>query len=413
MSGNSPWDSARPEPEEPSEPLGPELEALQGGFIGQRGQLLGLALKSTFLTIITLGFYRFWMKTRLRRWYWSAVRVGGIPAEYVGDPLEKLLGFLIAVAFLAFYIGIVNLILMFLSFSLFQGNVAAYLLSFLGVVPLWFYASYRARRYVLARTRWRGIRFGLAPGAWGYAWRAMVHWAITIVTVGLLWPRMTFWLEKYRTDRTWFGDVQIAQEGRWQMLFPALKHILWPVVVGGAATAMVGNGTQAAILALPLCIFWATFGIAYYRTKCWEILTNHKRAGGIVFRAQPSAWRVYWIYVFGHFLTGLVIASVVAPVGFVLLWITGVSGITIDEGVQLGGLSMAVVTGTSVVTYFTMFLLWSTFTHVFVTMPLWEHYSETLTVIDPGELDQVRQRPRDEFAEAEGYAEALDVGAAI
>ena len=118
------------------------------------------------MTVLTLGIYRFWMKTRLRRWYWSAIRPGG-QLEYVGDPWEKLLGFLIAVLILAFYIGIVNLILMFLSFSLFQGNVAAYALSLVGVIPLWFYAQYRARRYVLARTRWRGLRFGLEPGAWG------------------------------------------------------------------------------------------------------------------------------------------------------------------------------------------------------------------------------------------------------
>ena len=31
------------------------------------------------------------------------------PLEYVGDPVEKLLGFFIAVVILTFYIGIVNL----------------------------------------------------------------------------------------------------------------------------------------------------------------------------------------------------------------------------------------------------------------------------------------------------------------
>ena len=81
--------------------------------------------------------YRFWMKTRLRRWYWSSIRPGGHPLEYVGDPIEKLLGFCIAVVILAFYIGIVNLLLIFVSFSLFQGNGFAYLISFVGVIPIW------------------------------------------------------------------------------------------------------------------------------------------------------------------------------------------------------------------------------------------------------------------------------------
>ena len=161
-------------------------------FVGRRGALFWLALKTGALTILTLGMYRFWMKTRLRRWYWSSIRPGGHPLEYVGDPIEKLLGFFIAVVILAFYIGIVNLLLIFVSFSLFQGNGIAYLISFVGVIPIWFYATYRARRYVLGRTRWCGVRFGLEPGAWGYAWRALLHWAITIVSFGLLWPRMTF-----------------------------------------------------------------------------------------------------------------------------------------------------------------------------------------------------------------------------
>ena len=121
-------------------------------YAGRRGHLFKLAMWSSLLTVLTLGIYRFWMKTRLRRYYWSAIRPGGQPLEYVGEPLEKLLGFLIAVVFLAFYIGIVNLILMFLSFSLLNNNFAAYAVSLVGIVPILFYARFRARRYILART---------------------------------------------------------------------------------------------------------------------------------------------------------------------------------------------------------------------------------------------------------------------
>ena len=70
--------------------------------MGRTGPLLGLAIKTGIFTVLTLGLYRFWMKTRLRRWYWSSVRPGGQPLEYVGEPMEKLLGFLIAVVIMAF-----------------------------------------------------------------------------------------------------------------------------------------------------------------------------------------------------------------------------------------------------------------------------------------------------------------------
>ena len=93
--------------------------------------------------------------------------------------------------FLAFYIGIVNLILIFASFALLNDSFWAYGASLIGLIPIIFYARYRARRYILARTRWRGVRFGMEQGAWGYAWRAILHWLITIASAGLLWPRMT------------------------------------------------------------------------------------------------------------------------------------------------------------------------------------------------------------------------------
>ncbi|WP_245815179.1 DUF898 family protein [Shimia gijangensis] len=388
-------------------------EGLAGEFIGVRGRVFGLALKTGLFTVFTLGLYRFWMKTRLRRWYWSSVRVGGIPAEYVGDPLEKLLGFLIAVVFLAFYIGIVNLILMFLSFSLFQGNVAAYALSFVGVIPLWFYASYRARRYVLARTRWRSIRFGLEPGAWGYAWRALVHWAITIVTCGLLWPRMTFWLEKYRTDRTWYGDVKLEQMGKWTMLFGATKHIILALVIGGASLLLGTNGLFWAFLVTFACSIWFGYGLVYYRVKCWELLTNNKQANGIVFWAQPSPWRVFWIYALGYGITGFIASIFFTPLAMVALVAVGMLeelNLSVDaiEALPAWGLAIA-----GIMSYFAMFLVWGALRHAFVTMPLWRHYAGSLTVVDPGDIDRVSQRPRDAFDEAEGFAEALDVGAAI
>ena len=50
-------------------------------YSGRKGPMLGLALRTGILTILTLGFYRFWAKTRLRRYYWSAIRPGGIPLE--------------------------------------------------------------------------------------------------------------------------------------------------------------------------------------------------------------------------------------------------------------------------------------------------------------------------------------------
>ena len=393
-------------------------DSLTTTFHGKRRAIFWLALKTGFFTVLTLGLYRFWMKTRLRRWYWSATRPGGTPLEYVGDPYEKLLGFLIAVVILAFYIGVVNLVLMFASFSLFQQNYAAYTLSFLGVLPLWFYATYRARRYVLARTRWRGVRFGMAPGAWGYVWRALLHWAITILSLGLLWPRMTFWLEKYRTDRTFFGNARLHQGGRWTMLY----RVFWPILL---AAGLIGAAAGAGAFGLPLVAavlgpvgtFIGIYAVAYYKVGSRRLLANHKSAAGMTLEARPSAFRILMITVLGYLATALVLAVPLGVLAFGVMLVqfaqTDLMQDFGDLGTAVGAVPRLLLLAVGVALYFAIFLLWSTFRHAWVTMPIWRHYATTLTIRTPGGLRHVSQRARDAFEEAEGFAEALDVGASI
>lgn len=405
-------------------------------FEGRRGRLFWLTLKTGFWTVLTLGLYRFWMKTRLRRWYWSAIRPGGSPLEYTGDPFEKLLGFLIAVVFLAFYIGIVNLLLMFLSFSLFQGNVAAYFLSFLGVIPLWFYAQYRSRRYVLARTRWRGVRFGLEPGAWGYAFRAMLYWVLTIISAGLLMPLMTFKLEKYKTDRTYFGASKMQQNGKWTGLYAAMAPLFAALfcAIGAAAAIfeladfsnpkvlsslelLVGPEVVIAIGLSTVTFLLLFYGAFHYQVRSLQYLTEHKTLEDASLAIKPSPARIMFIHMGGYTLASLSILPLLIGLGFVAFAILSVASQT---GMQMAGgldwilnMQRELLVALNVGLYFTIFLLWSALTHAFVTMPVIRHYASRLRIENPEALLSVRQRPRDEFQEAEGFAEALDVGASI
>ena len=396
----------------------PDADILRTEVVGTRKTLFWLALRTGILTVLTLGFYRFWMRTRLRRWYWSSIRPGGHPLEYVGDPVEKLLGFLFAVVVLAFYIGIVNLILMFASFSLFQDNFAAYATSLVGVIPLWFFAQYRARRYVLARTRWRGLRFGLEPGAWGYAWRAVLHWIATILSLGLLLPRMTFWLEKYKTDRTFFGTARMSQGGTWTMLYPSMKPMFVALAIAlGGGVAFLSENIPASIGISILAAFVGVYGLVHYRVDSLRRLTNTKTVNGVALSLSPNAFRVLMIYVLGTVLASAAVFIPLVVLGAMMLLIQSADALT-DMGLEdmiapVAGMGRYAIIGLSVMIYFTIFLLWSALTNVFITLPVIRHYFSSLTLSPTSAVADIRQRPRDEFAEAEGFADALDVGASL
>ena len=46
------------------------------------------------------------------------------------------------------------------------------------------FAIYRARRYRLTRTIWRGVRFGMEGSGWSYSWRASLWGLGVLFTLG-------------------------------------------------------------------------------------------------------------------------------------------------------------------------------------------------------------------------------------
>lgn len=210
--------------EKPARPVAPV-------YSGTAGRLFFLALRYMALTIVTFGIGRFWMATRLRQHYWSSVTIGDAPMEYTGRAKEKLIGFLIAVVILAAVLFVANLALALIGLLVFKQPFIAFQLSFIVLVPLGFWAQYRARRYIMARTRWRGIRFGVEPAAWGYAGAALGWWALVILTLGLLYPLMQLRLSRFLTDRSYFGDLRFEQKARLRPLFLSWMRVWAPLAV--------------------------------------------------------------------------------------------------------------------------------------------------------------------------------------
>src|SRR5436305_3578126 len=79
------------------QPLAPENVV---HFIGSSKEFWRLLARGAVLLMFTLGIYRFWLITDIRRFLWSNTSVADESLEYTGTARELLLGFLIAIAVL-------------------------------------------------------------------------------------------------------------------------------------------------------------------------------------------------------------------------------------------------------------------------------------------------------------------------
>lgn len=404
-------------------------------YSGQRNALFRLAFTRMLLTIATFGIGRFWMITRLRQYYWSSISIAGAPLEYTGRAMEKLIGFLIAVVVLAAYLLVVNLGLLFLGLSVFQGNLAALQLPLIAVIPLIFWAQYKALRYLLARTRWRGIRFGLEPGAWGFMFRALGWGTLTTLTLGFLYPLMQIRLSRYVTNRSLYGDLHFEQTGTWG---PLLKSWLWvwwivPLMIGfivAGATGVVDIFVLRMVMEseilgpIALILFYLVFGFNVLRHHIFSFryLWSCKHLDGQPFvTVELGVWRVIGIYVGGFLLIGAVMVGmfVILLLGGAAIWamMNGPSfeSMMIDPALIPIGATFFTVLFVIVLGYFLALAVAVALSHAFLHHPMLRAMAEGAVFPHPEVAARAHQRPHDATTEAGGFADALgaDVGAAF
>src|SRR5262249_29506018 len=158
---------------------------------------------------------------------------------------ELLLGFLIALAILVPHY--VAFFLLALGLGETVSVIGLKVLTLLGQ-----YAVYRARRYRLARTVYRGVRFHQTGSAWRYAVCALFWWTLIALTVGLAYPFAQSRLERFKMRNTFFGNLPGRFEGS------GLRLLLRGLVLWLLAVVPFAGGLAAMLLA----INWRTLASA-------------------------------------------------------------------------------------------------------------------------------------------------------
>jgi uncharacterized membrane protein YjgN (DUF898 family) len=401
-------------------------------FLGQRRYYWRLLTRGAVLLMVTLGIYRFWLVTDVRRFLWSNTEIAGETLEYSGTALELLLGFLVAIALLipiyaAFFLAALDLGIL----GKLSGVVAFAALAVLGQ-----YAIYRARRYRLTRTIYRGLRFHQKGSAWAYAFRATLWWTATILTFGLAYPFQLASLERYKMRNTFYGDLagSFGASGfmlflrglpMWLLFFVplalAIRNLVgldWQALVdavaqGGddvmskieGASPGLGSAIVFAMLMGGLSVALAALLYPAFQTMILRWWSSGLRFGDIEMRSHLRVRQVYGAYArFVGFASLFSIAMAIIGAIALLLADAGASLTKIDAAGPIATTLMLLIG------YVVTALGFSTIYRATVQLSLWQLGMESLQLSGLSALEKVKASGRASSAFGEGLADALNVG---
>ena len=351
-------------------------------YSGRPFEFRKIVTRGAVLEFFTVGFYRFWLATDLRRYLWSHTSVDGDAPEYTGTAKELLLGLLFATAILApifllyFLVG--------LEAERYQAFASIPLIVFFYVFSQ--FATYRARRYRMTRTVWRGVRLWMTGSGWAYAWRASLWMLLTIVTIGFALPWAEAALERYKARHTHYGTLAGRFEGTGWGLF---KRGWW-------------------LWLLSLFIVTIPFTYPLYKAIVWRWWVSGIRFDGVSFASDlrrgammgPSWKLVGWMLVL-LLLDGMVLGS-----AFGVAWLLhGGSA----QATTLALRDSYLATGLGLLNYFAVMLAFGAVKRIYLIRDVWQRVAQSVTVHNLDVADDVAALGDQASALGEGFADSLDV----
>ena len=323
------------DPIAPATPTQPEGQSIGNdtdgqpalNYDGKISEILILFLTNVVLNILTLGFYRFWGKTRIRRYIWSHMRLGGDRFEYCGTGLEIFISFMIIlVIFYLPFIGLVTWMAIDPPYETPEANAImlnlVVLAGVLIVFFLYYVAIFAAYRYRISRTIWRGLRGSMWGSPWVYGFIGAGLGVLNVLSLGWTKPWADAVVFRYRMQRAGMGDAPFqSRMGCGGMYVPYL--VAW---IATAIVVVVAYGVLVALLIsnlrsggklspeelsyiqyanlfgyLLILLAWQLASPWYKKVMMGNIAgTLRFRGGG--FRAGFTTGQLYWLKIPNFFL---------------------------------------------------------------------------------------------------------------
>jgi uncharacterized membrane protein YjgN (DUF898 family) len=209
--------------------------------------------------------------------------------------------------------------------------------------PLAYVGHYAGLRYKLSRTRWRGIRCGMAGSAWRYGAIATFLSFANAITAYLLTPVVSVNLARPRIGNARVGTLPFAFAGSAGDIYGRflgyyfLNIVAWVaaitavvIAVGGTLESLglsfddllrhLAEPTARTVLLVLLAAFAAyiLFGLLILPLRCWwqayllRYLVSHSRAGNVLF-ATAITTRQMWGFLVLNYLIVLLTLGIGWP----------------------------------------------------------------------------------------------------
>lgn len=287
------------------------------------------------------------------------------------------------------------------------------------------FAIYRARRYRLTRTVWRGVRFWMEGSGWAYAARAALWAVLMVLTLGLILPWREAALERYKMRHSHFGDLQGRFEATGWEFF---KRGWWIWLLGIASVTLPAAGAWLATVYAPArlpLVKLATTGnpvlglamlvgapilYAVFKATEWRWWLSGIRFGDVRFYSTLSRGALIGLYwkVIGWLV--LIVAVFSGYIFLCLLAAARARAMPIEQflasGGQQGNILFLVLAG---IGYLVFILLFNTVMRVYLMRDVWMKLVGATQLHGLATLADVSVRGELASAVGEGLADGLDV----
>jgi uncharacterized membrane protein YjgN (DUF898 family) len=389
-----------------------------------RPGLFVLLLKNMGLTIVTLGIYRFWARTALRRYWWSSVVIDGDPLEYTGTGAELFLGFLLFLLVVSPFGLVLGLLKAFAADPKWQIllTLGFYVFLLFILLPV---AMFRARRYRMSRTRWRGIRGGMGGSTLRFLAITVGGFAATALSCGILAPWMRISQTRYITNCSSFGDRNLAFDGksgglilRWLVVLSLPAFLVFaagllfvavaaPQLAAGAQADFKELGAGGVVAMLPIMLAVPIFGIGliWYNVYEFRYTLNHTLIGSLRLRSLVEPIAIVG-YILAFFFVGGIAISMF--LGIAIAVIAGFTVVFTHGNKDLAG---GIIVVAIILFYALAIMAMSILRVLILDKAIVKMLVDTAALAGPGGLAGIGQSTVPMPGSGEGMADAFDLGA--